>query len=160
GSGSGSFTYDFRKHEVRISNIKSSMNPADVIFWIDPKVWNTVAPYKFRRPPSVTVNGVYQFRRAKNTRLEDQVVGANRMDCVFLRKTLPLDCIAPRLLFANDRWQITVLRGSLLSGTVHGNADISLARNDPHYRATISVKEINFPLLTDLYYNYKTALGL
>src|SRR4030095_11944311 len=31
GTGTGSFTYDFKKHEVRISNIKSSLNPAEVI---------------------------------------------------------------------------------------------------------------------------------
>jgi hypothetical protein len=160
GSGSGSFTYDFKKHEVHISNIKSSMNPADVIFWIDPKVWNTVVPYKFRRPPSVTANGLYQFHGGKNTRLEVKVDGANGMDYVFLGKTLPFDHISARLLFTNDRLQIIDLRGTLLSGTVRGNADISLARNDPHYRANISVKEINFPLLTSLYYNYKTALGL
>ena len=160
GTGTGSFTYDFKKHEVRISNIKSSLNPAEVIFWIDPKVWNTVAPYKFRRPPSVTANGLYQFRGGKNTRLEVTVEGANGMDYVFLGKTLPFDRISARLLFTNDRLQITDLRGELLSGTLRGNADISLARNDPRYRANISVSEVNFPLLTDLYYNYKTALGL
>jgi hypothetical protein len=160
GTGTGSFTYDFKKHEVRISNIKSSLNPAEVIFWIDPKVWNTVAPYKFRRPPSVTANGLYQFRGGKNTRLEVKVEGATGMDYVFLGKTLPFDRISARLLFTNDRLQIIDLRGALLSGTLRGNADISLARNDPRYRANISVSEINFPLLTDLYYNYKTALGL
>jgi hypothetical protein len=160
GTGTGSFTYDFKKHEVRISNIKSSLNPAEVIFWIDPKVSNTVAPYKFRRPPSVTANGLYQFRGGKNTRLEVKVEGANGMDYVFLGKTLPFDRISARLLFTNDRLQIIDLRGALLSGMLRGNADISLARNDPRYRANISVSEINFPLLTDLYYNYKTALGL
>ena len=55
--------------------------------------------------------------------------------------------------------QIVDLRGSLLSGTVRGNADISLARNDPHYRANVSVSAIDFPHLTDLYYNYQTAHG-
>jgi hypothetical protein len=160
GSGSGSFTYDFKKHEVRIANIKSSLNPAEVIFWIDPKVWNTVVPYKFRRPPSVTANGLYQFRGGKNTRLEIKVDGANGMDYVFLGKTLPFDHVSARLLFTNDRLQISDLRGALLSGTLRGNTDISLARNDPHYQANISVSEINFPLLTDLYYNYKTALGV
>src|SRR5262249_2797446 len=35
GTGSGSFTYDFKKHEVRISNIHSSLYPAEAIFWID-----------------------------------------------------------------------------------------------------------------------------
>ena len=160
GTGTGSFTYDFKKHEVRISNIKSSLNPAEVIFWIDPKISNTVAPYKFPRPPPVTANGLYQFRGGKNTRLEVKVEGANGMDYVFLGKTLPVDRISTRLLFTNDRLQIIDLRGALLSGTLRGNADISLARNDPRYRANISVSQINFPLLTDLYYNYKTALGL
>ena len=160
GSGTGSFTYDFKKHEVRISNIKSSLNPAEVIFWIDPKVSNTVAPYKFRRPPSVTANGLYQFRGGKNTNLEIKVEAPNGMDYVFLGKTLPFDRVSARLLFTNDRLQITDFRGALMSGIVRGNADISLAKNDPRYRANISVNEMNFPLLTNLYFNYKTALGV
>src|SRR5437660_4705832 len=160
GVGTGSFTYDFKKHEVRVSNIKSSLNPAEAISWIDPKLPKTVAPYKFRRPPAVTANGVYQFRGGKNTRLEIKVDGGSGMDYVFLGKTLSFDRVSGRLLYTNDRLQITDLRGALLGGTLRGNADISLARNDPHYRANISASEINFPLLTDLYYNYKTALGL
>jgi hypothetical protein len=160
GTGTGSFTYDFKKHEVRVSNIKSSVNPAEAIFWIDPKVSKTVAPYKFRRPPNVSADGVYQFRGGKNTRLEVKVDGANGMDYVFLGKTLPFDRVSGRLLFTNDRLQITDVRGALLAGALRGNADISLARNDPRYRASISVSEINFPLLTALYYNYKTAQGV
>jgi AsmA-like C-terminal region len=159
GIGTGNFTYDFKKHEVRISNIKSLLNPAEAIFWIDPKLWKTVLPYKFRRPPTVVVNGVYQFRGGKNTRLEIKVDGANGMDYVFLGKTLPFDRVAGQLLFTNDRMQITDLRGALLAGTLHGKADISLARTDPGYQANISVSGIDFPRLTDLYYNYKTAHG-
>ena len=160
GAGTGSFTYDFKKHEVRLANIKTSLNPAEVIFWIDPKVSKTVAPYKFRRPPNVIANGVYQFRGGKNTRLEINVDGTNGMDYVFLGNTLPFDHISARLLFTRDRLQINDVRGALLAGTLRGNTDISLAPNDAHYRASISVSEINFPRLTDLYYNYKTAEGV
>jgi AsmA-like C-terminal region len=160
GSGSGSFTYDFKKHEVRISNIRSSLYPAEAIFWIDPQTWKTVVPYKFRRPPNVIANGVYQFRGGKNTRLEIKVDGAGGMDYLFLGKTLPFDHVSARLLFTNERLQISEIRADLLAGTLRGNADISLARNDPRYRATMSVSEINFPRLTDLYFNYKTAQGL
>ena len=109
--------------------------------------------------PSVTANGLYQFRGGKNTRLEIKVDAANGMDYVFLGKTLPFDRISARLLFTNDRLQIIDLRGALLSGTLRGNADISLAKNDPRYQANLSVSGIDFPLLTDLYFNYKTALG-
>ena len=160
GVGSGSFTYDFKKHEVRVANIRSSLNPVEAIFWIDPKTSKTVAPYKFRRPPNVTANGVYQFRGGKNTRLEIKVDGANGMDYIFLGKTLPFDRVSAQLLFTHDRLQITDIRGALLAGTLRGNTDISLARNDPRYRASIALSEINFPLLTDLYYNYKTAQGV
>lgn len=160
GSGSGSFTYDFKKHEVRISNIHSSLYPAEVIFWIDPKTSKTVAPYKFRRPPTVVANGVYQFHGGKNTRLEIKVDGSSGMDYVFLGKTLPFDRVSARLLFTNDRLQLGEVRADLLDGTLRGNADISLARNDPRYRASLSIDEINFPRLTDLYFNYKTAQGL
>jgi hypothetical protein len=82
------------------------------------------------------------------------------MEYVFLGKTLPFDRISARLLFTNDHLQISDLRADLLAGTLRGNADISLARNDPRYRASVSVSEINFPRLTDLYFNYKTAQGL
>jgi len=162
GVGSGSFTYDFKKHEVRVSNIRSSLNPAEAIFWIDPKFSKTVAPFKFRRPPNVTANGVYQFRGGKNTRLEIKVDGANGMDYVFLGKTLPFDHVAAQLLFTNDRLQILGVRGDIFSGMLRGNADISLAKNNPRYHATLAVTNADFPHLTNLYFNYyhyRTARG-
>ncbi|MFZ0916238.1 MAG: AsmA-like C-terminal region-containing protein [Candidatus Udaeobacter sp.] len=162
GVGSGSFTYDFKKHEVRVSNIRSSLNPADAIFWIDPKFSKTVAPFKFRRPPNITANGVYQFHGGKNTRLEIKVDGANGMDYVFLGKTLPFDHVASQLLFTNDRLQLLDVRGDIFSGTLRGNADISLAKNNPRYHATLTVTNTDFPHLTNLYFNYyhyRTARG-
>src|SRR5207253_7551039 len=136
-----------------------TLRPPEVIFWIDPKLWKAVAPYKFRQPPNINANGVYQFRGGKKTRLEVTVDTATGMEYGFLGKTLPFDRVSGRLLFTNDRLQLADLRGALLAGTVRGNADISLAKNDPHYRANISVGEIDFPRLTDLYYNYQTAHG-
>ena len=154
GIGSGTFTYDFRKHEVRLSNIRSSLIPAEVIFWIDPKVSKTVAPFKFHRPPNVTANGVYQFRGGKNTRVEITADGANGMDYVFLGKTLLFDRISARLLLTYDRLQILAVRGDIFSGTLRGNADLSLAKNNPRYHADLSVTNVDFPHLTNLYFNY------
>lgn len=162
GVGSGSFTYDFKKHEVRVSNIKSSVSPVETIYWIDPKFSKTVAPYKFRRPPNITANGVYQFRGGKNTRLEVQVDGSNGMDYVFLGKTLPFTRVSARLLFTNDRLQITDVRGALLAGELRGNVDISLAKNNPRYHATLVLNNLDYPQLTGLYfsyYHYRTARG-
>ena len=154
GIGSGTFTYDFKKHEVRLSNVRSSLIPAEVIFWIDPKVSKTVAPFKFHRPPNVTANGVYQFRGGKNTRVEITADSANGMDYVFLGKTLLFDGISARLLLTYERLQILGVRGDIFSGTLRGNADLSLAKNNPSYHADLAVTNVDFPHLTNLYFNY------
>jgi hypothetical protein len=159
GVGTGTFTYDFARHEVRVSNVKSSLRPADAIFWIDPKLLKTVTPYKFKQPPNITANGVYQFRGGKNTRLDIGVEAPNGMDYVFLGKTLPFDRVSGKLVFTNDHLQIADLNASLFSGSVRGKSDISLAPNDSRHHASIAVTDLNFPRLTDLYFNYKTAHG-
>ena len=159
GVGTGSFTYDWAKHEVRLTNVQTSLRPADAIYWIDPKLAKPVAPYKFRQTPKLVANGVVQFHGGKETRLEITVDGPKGMDYVFLGKTLPFDRIKGRLLFTDDRLRLSDVQGELFSGTVRGSADISLARNDPHYHAALAVESIEFPVLTDLYFKFHTARG-
>jgi len=50
--------------------------------------------------------------------------------------------------------QIVDLHGTLFSGNVRGSADISLAKNNPRYHATLAVADVDFPHLTNLYFNY------
>jgi hypothetical protein len=42
---------------------------------------------------------------------------------------------------------------------VHGAADISLARGDPHYQANMTVEGVDFPRVADLYFKYQTPRG-
>jgi len=78
---------------------------------------------------------------------------------VFLGKTLPFERVSAKLIFTNDRLQIVDLGGNIFAGTVRGSSDMSLARGDPHYHAKIFVERVDFPRLTDLYFDYKTAQG-
>jgi hypothetical protein len=159
GTAAGSFTYDFKKHEVRISNIKGSVYPAEMIVWVDPDLPKTVAPYKFHQPPNISANGVYRFGGGRGTKIDINVDAPRGMDYMFLGKTLPFDRISGKLIFTDDRLQITELKGGIFSGTTQGSADISLARNDSHHRARVAVDHIDFTRLTELYFNYKSAQG-
>ena len=106
GVGTGSFTYDFVKREVRLKDVKSTLRPADAILWIEPKLFKEVAPYKFRQPPSIVANGVVHFG-APNDHLELAVDAPGGMDYVFLGKTLPIDRVSGRLLFTDNRLQLS-----------------------------------------------------
>ena len=158
GTGTGTFTYDFKNHEARFSNIKSSLNPTDAILWIDPKLLKAITPYKFRQPPSLTANGLYQFGGRKGTNYEIKVDAPRGMEYVFLGKNLSFDKISAKLNFTTDRLQIADLKSSILAGTVNGSADIALGRDDS-YRAKIAANQIDFPRLTELYFNYRSAKG-
>ncbi len=159
GLATGTFVYDWARHETRVRNVRSTLRPAEAIYWIDPQLLKVVTPYRFGVPPTVTANGVYQFRGGKNTRLEIDVESPKRMDYVFLGKTLPFDRISAKLLLTGDRLQITELSGSIFSGTIRGSADLSLAKEAPVYSATMAAEGVDFPRLTSLYFNYKTSEG-
>jgi hypothetical protein len=158
GTGTGAIAYDFAHHEVRFKDIKSNLRLTEAIVWVDPKYFKEVVPYKFRQPPSVVVNGVFQFQGG-NDHIEIKVDAPTGMEYVFLGKTLPFDRVTGRLLFTNNRLQLIDIDGKLFNGSVRGGADISLARNDNHYRANMILENVDFPRLADLYFKYQTKHG-
>ncbi|MEO7723581.1 MAG: AsmA-like C-terminal region-containing protein [Chthoniobacterales bacterium] len=159
GTGTGSVVYTAAKRELRLTNVETTLKPAEAIMWIEPRFWEHVVPYRFHRAPHVKANGVVQFGPGKQTHLQLDVDAPTGMDYTFLDKVLPFDRIAGQLLFTDDRLQILGLKGKLFSGDVAGGADISLAKNDRHYSAQIEVEGADFPTLTDLYFKYKTSEG-
>jgi hypothetical protein len=143
---------------VRLKDVKSTLRPTEAILWVDPKYFKEVAPYKFRQPPSVLVNGIVHFR-GPNDHLEIKIDAPSGMDYLFLGKTLPLDRVSGRLLFTDGRLQLSAIEGKLFSGDVRGEADISLDKNDKGYHAKIALEGLDFPRLAELYFKYETAHG-
>jgi hypothetical protein len=159
GVGTGSFVYDDKRHELRLTNVQTTLKPAEAIIWVEPRFWEHVAPYRFHRTPRVTTNGVVQFHGGKQTHLEINVDAPTGLDYTFIDKVLPFDKLSAQLLFTDDRLQILNLKGTLFTGHLTGLADISLAKNDRRYTAKVAIEKTDFPSLTNLYFNYKTSQG-
>ncbi len=159
GSGSGAFTYDYGKREVRLNEVKTTLRPTDVIHWIAPKLAKAVAPYQFRAVPQLTANGVVHYRGGTNTRLEIGIDAPGGLDYVFLGKTLPFGKTRGDLLITDDRVQLLNIEGALFDGTVRLGADISTAKDDDTFTAKVAVDGIDFPQLTELYFKYETSRG-
>jgi hypothetical protein len=160
GIGTGAFTYDFAKHEVRLEHVSTTLRPTDAIYWIEPKLYKIVAPYKFHAPPHLTASGVVTFHGRRDTHLEINVDGAAGMDYVFVGKTLAFDHVHGHLLITDDRVQLQGVEGELFGGKVGVAADIITAEHDPRHHALVTVEGVDFPRLTDLYFKFQTARGL
>ncbi|MEP6955511.1 MAG: AsmA-like C-terminal region-containing protein [Chthoniobacterales bacterium] len=159
GSGTGAFTYDFKQHEVRVDQVHTTLRPSDAIYWIEPKLAKVVMPYKWKAPPKLVANGVVQFRGGKNTHLEIGVEAPAGMDYLFLGKTLPLTQVRGDLLITDERVQLLQVQAGLFDGELRGTADISTEGHNPPYSASVSVDGVDFPRLTDLYFDFETARG-
>ncbi len=159
GTGSGTFTYDFARHEVRLEGIKTLLKPQDVGMWIDPRLAHDLEPYRFKSAPQLAINGVVQTSGGKETRLEVGVNAPGGMDYVFLKKNLSFPAISGRLLFTDGLLHMSNVTARLYGGEVSGGADISLKKNAPGFTARLSAENVDFASLTKLYFHYDTAQG-
>ncbi len=159
GQGTGSFSYNTARREINIDHVETTLIPSDAIMWIEPRFLEHVSPYRFHHTPHVRADGIVQLGAGKQTHLQIDISAPGGMDYTFIDHVLPFDRIAGQLLFTDDRLQIFDLKGGLFHGDLSGGADISLAHNDHHYTATVSVEHVDFPSVTDLYFKYKTARG-
>jgi hypothetical protein len=160
GGGGGGLYFDFRREEIRFDKIKATVNPPEVMLWIEPKLVKDVLPYRFpRKPPSVVIDGTVHAKGGKTTRLAIDVKAPAGMDYTFLKKNLSFPQLSGKLLFTPDHLRITDFDARLYGGAVRGDAEISLAKDKPGHSAHLSLENIDFASLTKLYFNYDDSRG-
>lgn len=160
GSATGdNFVYDFAKHEVRLQNVRATLDPAQVSQWMDPDVVKALAPYHFHKTPSTVSNGVVQFDGGRNSHLTVDFNAPNGMDYTFVRKLLTFKPVTGQVVFTDDRLKLNGIKAGIFDGKAEGNLDLSLTKGEPDYTATIDVQDLDFTRLTKLYFNYDDSAG-
>jgi len=160
GAATGTFSYDFAKHEAWLTNIHARLNTTEAAVWINPDLARQLAPYRFKTAPSVTLEGFVQCANDKGTHLDVLVDAPGGMDYTFCKRTLSFPRLSGHLFFGEHRIVLKDVAGILCSGTVQGSADIPLGRNAPGYTASVDVKQMDFASITRLYFNYDSSHGL
>ncbi len=160
GTATGdSFVYDFTRHEVRLDNVRATLDPAQVCVWIDPDVAHAVAPFHFKKPPATVTNGVVQFDGGRNSSLTVDINAPAGFSYVFLKKTLNFQDVLGQVLFTDDRLRLTDLRAETFAGQVHGTLDLALGHGAHDYTATLEAKALEFAPLTKLFFDYDNSKG-
>ena len=160
GGGGGGLYFDFRRDEVRFDKIKATVNPPEVMLWIEPKLVSDILPYRFpKQPPSLLIDGLVHLSGGKTTRLSIDVKAPAGMDYTFLKKNLTFPQLSGRLLFTPDALRIANFDATLLTGSVRGDAEISLAKNRPGHSAHLALEDVDFASLTKLFFNYDDSRG-
>lgn len=160
GRGTGSFAYDVGLQEARLSDIRSTLVPYDVLMWIDPKIAEAVKPYRFRNPPSATVQGKVHLKDATKNDLAISIESAGGLEYDLLGKTLRFGKTSAKVDVAGTKVHANIRRAELMGGKVELKAIVSIDEKDPTFGADITMSRVNFAQLTKLYFDYDDSKGV
>lgn len=159
-SATGSVLYDYGQGLVRLQNVRSRINPVDVLMWAEPEIAEILRPYRFVRPPQVSAEGAIDLRRAKRNLLDVQIDAPQGMRYELLGKTLLFGNLAGTVRMRGTQLNISVPSGELFQGQVRFDARISLDPAKPVWEAQVGMEGVNFPSLTKTYFGYASSEGL
>lgn len=155
----GSFTYDFGGHQVRLDGIRTNINPPDILMWVDPRIAATVAVYRFRGPPDVRADGIAHMVDPSKNDLRITVDAPGGLAYTLLNRDLLFDNVQATVLLKGQQVVADVRRAGLYGGEASVKAKVSVAPNDPSFSTDLTLDHIDFPSLTKLYFGYSKSDG-
>jgi len=160
GRGTGSFAYDVGMQEARLTDIHSTLVPHDVLLWIDPKIAEAVKPYRFRAPPSATVQGKVHLKDATKNNLAIRVESAEGLDYDLLGRTLRFGKTSAVVNVVGTKVNADIRKAALMGGDMNLKAVVSIDAKDPTFGADVKLSRVNFAQLTKLYFDYDDSKGV
>jgi hypothetical protein len=159
GTGRGGFTYDFGRERVLLEDIRSTMNPYNVLQWADPKVARETEPYRFKAPPEVLVNGVVGLKDPELTRIRADFTAPQGLDYDLLDRTLNFGTATGTLQFAGRSILVEIPSARLFGGTARINATVQTGQPGARQQMNVVLDNVDFETLTRLYFDYRDSKG-
>jgi len=160
GVGTGTFVYDFGRHQILLNNISSTLMPADVLMWADPRIADTIRAYRFHAAPKVQANGLIHMKDQSQNNLALKIESPEGLDYDLLNKTLKFGRTSAEVNIVGSKLNANVKHAQLMGGEVGMKAIVSIAPTDPTYGASVEVRRVNFTDLTKLYFGYDDSKGV
>ena len=160
GRGTGSFAYDIARQEVRLKDIVSTLVPVDVMMWIDPRIAETIRPYRFRGSPKVKVEGKVHMKDPLKNDLAIRIDAPGGLDYDLLKKTLPFGKTSANVDVVANKVTATIKNAELFGGNASVKAVVSINPANPVFSTNATLTRVNFAKLTNLYFDYDDSKGV
>ena len=160
GRGTGSFDYDVGRKEVRLKDIVSTLVPVDVLMWIDPRIAETIRPYRFRSAPQVKVQGKVHMKDPLKNDLKINISAPGGMSYELLGKTLPFGNTNAKVDVIANKVVANINEAELFGGEVGVKAIVSLDPTNRVFSTNATLSRVNFAKLTNLYFDYDDSKGV
>ncbi len=155
----GGFVYDMGRQEVRLEDVRSTLYPADVLMWVDPRIAATVAVYRFRGPPQIRADGLTHMKDPSKNDLRIAVNAPAGLAYQLIGRDLIFGATEGDVRIKGQQVLADVRRAEIYGGHASVRTQVSIAPDDPSFAAQVEVDRVNFPALTKLYFGYAKSEG-
>lgn len=159
----GGLIYDFGLRTAEFKNFTSSVDVAAVAPALGPKFTGYVRPYRFSKPPNLSVSGVVDFQKEKpklDTNLTVEVDAAGSMEWELLKINFVFGQPRGKVHVIDRRLNVTMHRSELFKGVLSGTLNVDISRPDGPYETEIRLLQADFDQLMQQMFHYKNTSGL
>ena len=158
--GWGSVAIDLIERSVLLRDIRSDLNPVDVFLWIDPKIAETLKPYRFVANPSVKADGLVDLNGGSKSSLRVSFDSQAGFDYDLLGRTLRFGKTTGSLSIQGQTLRIQIPCARVMDGEASFQASLPLNMPSGAMQARVDVRRLNFPKVTKLYFDYDASQGV
>lgn len=155
----GEVVYDMKQHEVRLKKVTTNVDPVKALLWIDPKISETLKPYRFKQNPNVEISGRVDMENPEGTTLNIQFTAPTGLRYDLFQETLNFDRSRGRAEVRKGILDLNIDEARIYGGKVYIKARIPLNPGNPKYTANVRLNRVDFTSLTKLYFDYEDSEG-
>jgi len=159
GTGSGEFIFDYKNWEGRFPMVHTTLDPVKVMMWIDPRIAGALTPYRFKSPPETRLSGKVGLRNPEQNDLRILVNSTTGLNYTLLGKDLPFGKTSGTVTLKSQNINVDIPASKLFGGDVSLRVDASVAAGNASYGASVHLEDVDFTVLTDLYFGYGSSHG-
>lgn len=156
GNATGRLRLDLGTRELYFDRVESNLWPEQVATWISPELARWLAPYRFKVPPQISVQGKVPIANPQKLDLELKVK-APSMDYAFFGKNISAVSPSALLLFAGGSLKLSDLKAQVFDGQIQLDATFPLGPGP--YKTALKVQDLDFPALTKHFFRYDPSGG-
>jgi len=158
-SATGNFTYNIPDQLVRLANVESTLDPVRAMMWIDPRISESLRPYRFSDYPSIRGDGVIYMKTPLKNDLELSFTAPTGFTYELLGEDLKFTKAKGRAEVKGQQLDVQLRDAALMGGTVEVDSTVSLAPGNPVFEMGIKLEKVDFAKLTKLYFDYDSSEG-
>ncbi len=152
--------------QIFVENGKWNMPPVTGLRAFSPKLAEKLTPYRFRKPPEITISGHIDARKTEDMGrdkrqhdLDISFSSSEPLDYKFLGKDLKLDKPQGHLTIKGDTIHITSFNARTLNGEIAAEYRLEDPTKAKRYAANVEISHVDFREMTRLYSEYESTTG-